>query len=400
MPTVAPTEQRSAEKFSIRAGLAIVLAASFAVDFAVSMVGLAIQFLGIRLGAPPFVLGLYGAAGAGVYAVVCLAAGRLSDRFGRRISVVALSVVGVVWLFVGAQKTPMSLLAFIPIGSAALALFWPSVQAWLGDLSATPDRLTKALGSFNVLWTAGLMLGPVACGYLWMLHYYSPFFAGTALVWTTAASLLAVPVIAVSRGSEEPGHQMDRPNPLADAFLPVAWTANFASWYVAGSTRALLPKLADELGFTEVLTGWLVFSFYVGQAVTFLALRQMRGWQYRRWPLVAGLAWGLTGMALVAVARAPLTFAIGLAVAGASVGMTYVASLFYSLQAPLEQRGWRSGIHEAVVGAGLSTGPLIGGIAASFAGARAPFFCAVAVLGLVVLVVSFMAARSHAAQRP
>ncbi len=398
MLTSQPTEARPA--VSLARGLAIVLAASFAVDFAVSMVSLAIQFLGIHLGAPPFILGLYGAAGAGVYAVMCLVAGRLSDRFGRRIAAVALVVVGTIWLIIGRQRVPLALLAFIPFGSATLALFWPSIQAWLGDLSPTPERLARALGTFNVLWTAGLMLGPVASGYLWLVHHYAPFFAGTAVAWLTATALLAVPVFRSSRRHGPDAHETDQPNALADAFLPIAWTANYASWYAAGCTRALFPKLADVLGFSEVLTGWLIFAFYVGQVATFFALRQTKGWQYKRWPLLAGLLCGLAGMSIVVAAHSPLTFAVGLAVAGTSVGVTYVASLFYSLQAPLERRGRRSGIHEAIVGAGLSTGPLFGGAAATFTSARAPFAACVAVFAVVLVAVLILALRARAARQP
>ena len=398
MQTYQPTEARSTAA-SLARGLAIVLVASFAVDFAVSMVSLAIQFLGIHLGAPPFVLGLYGAAGAGVYAVMCLVAGRLSDRFGRRISAAAIAVVGLIWLIIGRQRVPLALLAFIPIGSAILALFWPSIQAWIGDLSPTPEKLARSLGTFNVLWTTGLMLGPVASGYLWLAHHYAPFFAGAAVAWITAVALLAVPVFRSSRRSGADAHETDQPNPLADAFLSIAWTANYASWYAAGSTRALFPKLAHELGFTEVLTGWLIFAFYVGQVAAFFALRQTKGWQYRRWPLLAGLVCGLVGMSIVTLANAPATFAFGLAVAGISVGITYVASLFYSLQAPLEDRGRRSGIHEAIVGAGLSTGPFFGGAAATFTSPRAPFAACVIVFALGLTAVFALALRARASQR-
>ena len=399
MPTCQFTEPTQAHTRSLARGLIIVLAASFAVDFAVSMVGLGIQFLGIHLGASPFILGLYGAAGAGVYAVMCLVAGHLSDRFGRRIAAAALVVVGAIWLIIGRQTVPLALLAFIPFGSATLALFWPSVQAWLGDLSPTPEKLARALGTFNVLWTAGLMLGPVACGYLWLMHHYGPFFAGTTIAWLTAVALLAVPVFRRSRREGPDAHETDQPNPLADAFLPIAWTANYASWYAAGSTRALFPKLANVLGFSEVLTGWLIFAFYVGQVVTFFALRQTKGWQYKRWPLLAGLICGIAGMSVVTLARQPIIFAVGLAIAGTSVGVTYVASLFYSLQAPLEHRGRRSGIHEAIVGAGLSTGPLIGGIAATFTSARAPFAACVVVFAVVLVVVFVIALRARASRR-
>ncbi|MCX7599913.1 MAG: MFS transporter [Armatimonadetes bacterium] len=357
-----------------RRGLAILLFASFAADLAVSIVTLAVQFLGIALGAGPLLLGLYGTAASSVYGVMALVSGRAADKLGRRVGAAALFIGGAVWLLVGVQKSPYALVLLTPISAAVLAYFWPATQAWIRDLVADRRHLNAVLGSFNVLWTAGLMLGPVVCAYLWVRNHYAPFAASAGVAWLMALGLLMVPIgrKKEDRAAGEVSDD-DTADPRADFYLPLAWAANFVSWSAAGVIRTLFPKLAHDLGFGEVVTGWLTFAYYVGQLGAFLALRQSSAWQYRRLPLVLGLTGGALGMGGAWLGRAPLTFGVCFAVAGVSVGFTYVASLFYSLQAPQHRRGRRAGIHEMTVGAGGALGPLVGGTVASYYGVRASF---------------------------
>src|SRR5690606_39888607 len=85
--------------------------------------------------------------------------GRLSDRwphftmarFGATVRAAAsLAVIG--------ANDPVALLCWMPILGASNGFFWPGLQSVLGAL-AGPDRLGRVLGSFNVSWSSGKMLG-------------------------------------------------------------------------------------------------------------------------------------------------------------------------------------------------------------------------------------------------
>lgn len=364
------------------------LLAAFAIDLASATVGLATQFLGIKLNASTVLLGLYGTVGSTVYGVGCFFAGRSSDRFGRRMSAAFLAVAGLVWLALGLQRSPYTLLYLIPIGSGCLSFFWPLVQAWIGDLVPDGRKLTVVLGSFNVLWTAGLMVGPVLCGYLWGAHSLAPFLAAIAIAWGVALGLLTVPTSDGGGEDEAPGPNGSpvRFDPRTDLYLPLAWLANFASWFAAGAARTLFPKVGTELSFSEVTIGWVLFANLAGQLLAFLALRQATWWHYRRKPLILGLLIGTLGMAASVWAESPLAFGLAFAWVGAANGFTYVASLFYSLQAPQRLRGRRTGIHEAIIGAGLAGGPLVGGLMGTAFGLRAIFVVGAMVFAGVLLV--------------
>jgi MFS family permease len=380
---------------AIKRGLWVLLIASFLVDLSASAVGLAVQFLAISLGAPTLLLGLYGTVGATVYGLGCFFIGQLSDRFSRRLSALFLCIGAAVWLCLGLQRSPYLILALIPFSAGCLSFFWPLVQAWIGDLVRDRRDLTVVLGSFNVLWTAGLMVGPVMCGYLWGLSHFMPFAAMAAIGWLVSASLMTVPTVSESRESEL-AEDASRFDPRADLYLPLAWLANFASWYAAGAARTLFPKLGNQLGFSEIVIGWVVFAMLAGQLLAFLGLRQATWWHFRRLPLMIGLAIGAFGMTASVWAHTPLSFGIAFAWVGAANGFTYVASLFYSLQAPQHLRGKRTGIHETIIGAGLATGPLVGGLVGQAYGLRAIFGVG-AILFVAVLCLQFLLWANHKA---
>ncbi len=368
------------------------LIAALCVDFAVSIVTLAVQFLGIHLGASAMVLGLYGTVGSLVYGVAALVAGRVADRFGRRVAAVAVVLVAIVWIAVGYQKSPLTLLYLLPISSVMMAFFWPPAQAWIGDLVSGRKQLNLVLGNFNLLWTTGLMLGPVVCAYLWLTNQLAPFYAGAAILLSVAAALMTVPRKQQSSHADmtveeiATAEELDGVDERADFYLPMAWTANFVSWSAVGLIRTLFPKLAHDLGFSEVMTGWLTFAYYFGQLGVFVAVRQITSWQYKRWPLVVGLLGGMIGMGGAWLGHSPIIFAISFAAAGLSVGLTYVASLYYSLHAPADRRGRRAGIHEMTVGAGGALGPLLGGAVATYYGVQAAFAALAAMFAVATVV--------------
>ena len=137
--------------------------------------------------------------------------------------------------------------------------------------------------------------------------------------------------------------------------------------------RSLFPKLAVEMGFNSVMTGWVTGAFCAGQLMAFALLRQTTKWQYRRAPMILGMAGGALGMGGAYLGRSPVVFLASFVIAGAGVGFAYVGSLFYSLCAPQHRRGRRCGVHELMVGAGGGLGPLLAGAVATHWDVRTSF---------------------------
>ncbi len=359
-------------------GLIILMGAAFCIELAIGMGRLAVQFLGIKCGASPMMLGVYGTAMAGTYGLMAPVSGRVSDRFGRKISILFISILAAAGLLIAVQKTALGVLFIVPVFAGSLGFFWPPVQAWIGDLVSGTGKLHRVLGNFNLLWTTALMLGPPLCGYLWEKSTFAPFLVASVIIWASAAVMLfLVPVrrrkTVAATEAHEPADADDRTDPRADKYLRLAWAANFVGYSSVGIVRSLFPKLAVEMGFSPAMTGWATGAFCAGQLMAFTVLRQTTKWQYRRAPMIIGMAGGALGMGGAYFGRSPAIFVASFVVAGAAVGFAYVGSLFYSLCAPQDRRGRRCGIHEMMVGAGGALGPLLAGTVATYYGVRESF---------------------------
>lgn len=363
-----------------------IFVAAFGMDLAIAVVGLSVQFSGHELHATPMMLGLLATASATAYTVFCLFTGRLSDVWGRRVFVVLSCLVCAgAWVAMTRATRPWHLLALTPISGAGVALFWPPMQAWLAELTSGGRKgLVTDIGAFNIAWTVGLMLGPPLAGLVWAFGRPAPFFLSATMILVLLAFLLTIPK---GRPQSAP-HDVPEESPSADdqvagQYLTLARIANFGSWFGRGLTCVVFPKLGKELGLSEAVIGIVVATFLTGQLAMFAFLRRRTSWQYRLWPLLAAEMVGCLGMMIAFVASTPSIFGVGFALAGACAGVTYVASLFYSLHGDTAGRGARTGVHEAVLGTGVVLGPLCGGLVANYVDLRAPFALVAAVFCLI-----------------
>lgn len=354
-----------------------IFVAALVMDLAIAVIGLGVQLLGNHLGARPSILGWLGTVGPLAYALGCLFSGRLSDRFGRRLLVSLSCVVcGIAWLTMTQAGSPMQLLAILPFSGGGISLFWPPLQAWMSEITVGGrERLNRNIGGFNIAWTIGLMLGPVVAGFAWALGTKAPFIIAAA---GAAGIFLLVQTIPreVPGGGEPAPEDEDSGRPdsqVAARFLHLAWIANFASWFGRGLNIVVFTKLATEMGLSASTIGMTVAMFLAGQLLMFLYLRNRPGWQYRLWPLVTALLVAAAAWILAWFARSPYVFGTAFAIAGMGAGVTYVASLYYSLDGQAVSRGAAAGIHEAVLGSGVFLGPLFGGFVAEHIGLRAPY---------------------------
>jgi MFS family permease len=358
---------------------------SFVMDVGAACTMLGVQLKGIALGASSSTLGLLGGAQFFLYVFVCIVSGHLSDRLGRRAMTVCASAVCLVsWAGMVLATSVWQLLPLAVLSGTGLALLWPPVEAWLADLAGDSVRLlNRNIGLFNVAWTAGLMVGPLVAGQLWQSYGEGVFLiaGGTALICLIVA--LLTPTAPPAREHVAPPSHV--PPRRVQWFLLMAWFAMAAAVFARGMLGACFPKLATELGFSPVLLGRLLFVLAAGQGVAFFVTRVTTGWQYKLWALFVPPVLG--GLALLAAAytNSPLAFAASFAVVGAALGVSYMCGITYALQAGPEGRGRRVGLHEGIMGVGLATGPIVGGLAGDYAGLHAPFLSGVAVFALGLL---------------
>ncbi len=385
----------SLKKLPDRFHLGLLIAGAFGMDLTFRAGAQAYQESGLAFQATALQLGLLGTVSAVCYSSMCVLAGSVSDRIGRRAAAVAATVgLAIAYFLAGRATSIHQLLGLTVLSGSSLAFFWPATQAWIADLGGRGRRaLTRNLGLFNIFWSAGLALGPSFTGYLWA--YGLADGSSQHLVFSTVAgfSLLLGGLVLVirTRGSATikrmtNANSDETPHPHASSFLRAAWVGTFASWFAVGVIGSLFPKLGAELGYNERMRGLLASSYHLGQVVMFVAAFLTARWQFRRWPL--GVAEGCALLALISViwANTPLHFALSFCVAGLCSGIAYVGSLFYSLHGRTERQGRTTGLHEAILGSGVFLGPLTGGLVAQHISLRGPFVLAGIVFGLAILL--------------
>ena len=395
--TQAP-EASSSPSFVARLGAPVMrlMVVAFLVDFGVACLSIGVQWRAIDMGASAMICGLLGTVSSAAYAIVCFFSGGVSDTWGRRKpAVIACSVSATVWLALLLTKTPYQLVALMPLSGAALALLWPSLQAWLAEFSGgSRHRLNRTISLFNVSWTTGIALGPLAGGLLSARWPYLLFLLPAAVTYLSVWALYSTPS-AVKDGDVAP--QLDtkvQPDKIR-VFLFLAWIGNFASWYCRGTVSAMFPKLGDELVFSHLTVGVLVFTISAAQVFTFGLARLSQRWHYHLRALIGAEVIGVAGMLLAGLTNNPYMFALAFILAGCCGGVTYVSSLMYSLEGAVQSRGKRSGLHEAVLGSGSVIGPLLGGVVGETLGLHAPFTAAAVVFGLAIIAQLLYSSRNR-----
>lgn len=371
-----------------------IFTAAFLLDLAVACIGLSLQFLGVAMGAIPRVLGMLGAFAATGFAVTCIFAGGWSDHIGRKRSAVGgVFLASLMWLLYTRAPSAGWLLVMVPVGGASLGFVWPAVQAWLAERTGPGQRaLNRNLGLFNMSWSSGLLLGPVLAGYLWLDSLPAlPFVLCSGLgvvivliLWLTPGG---GPGVRRTVATDEDSAPYESP---AWAWLMrLAWLGNFASWFAGATIQTMFPKLglSAEMGLTHRMVGVLIFCYWGALMAMFFLARTTQCWQGKMWPLMVAEAVSLGAMLGAAFyARTASAFALCFAVSGTAAGVTYVNSLYYSINGPSETCARRTGFHEAILGLGALSGGLIGGEVATLLDLRAPYMAVAAVLAVVIVI--------------
>jgi MFS family permease len=366
----------------------------FGMDLVLSIYYLAAPLVLISLFANPIQLGLIGTLTAAVHMVTASLSGRLSDRVGRRPLIVLGPAIFLLsgLLLVGANRIA-EILALAALNGLGLALFWPPFQAWIAERQ-TGAGLARDIGSFNMSWTASHLIGPVLSGWLYAQYPRLPFLLGAAL------ALLCFLIIFASV-SDQPAQRGPEAEPLQAEdsawkrrFLYAIWIGNFVSWFLLGNVRYQFPKLARELAMDPQGIGLLIGSLGFAQFVGFSMLRQTDRWHFRRSYFVGVQLFAATGMLFILSSIAPLFFAAAFFSIGLCSSLTYNSSLYYSVHL-VQKKGKGAGIHETIVGSGALCGPILGGIAAQYAGLRAPYLLCLAILGLAVVAELVLTRRGN-----
>jgi len=360
----------------------IVYVVAFLSSLGQSLVALAMPVMAIdRFGALNFHLGLLGAGASGVYTLVALSSGRISERLPIRLQLaVCTFVLATSYCVMFHAPSFAVLLSLNVLNGVATGLLWAPLEGVLSRLSE-PMHMRRNVGRYNLSWSLGMAAG----FYLYSHVTKMAFQAGAAMVFATGIMFLFLraphagwqPTYEDSQNSDP---QRDRQGRF---FLLIAWSGLFASYVVVAAIRQLFPKLTTELGISREIMGSIYGTGIIAQTVAMAAMGRFQGWHYRKEAFYCGEIGIVAGAMLIALGNETLILTAGHVVVGLSMAVLYSCSLFYSMQDP-GRAHHNTSVHEGLIGTAATTPVLLGYVADRFHFTPLSFYTAGGI-GLVFL---------------
>jgi MFS family permease len=307
-------------------------------------------------------------------------AGRLSDRRGRRLLMLAGAAVFAVSV-IGYQlaNSIAAMIVMRAITGAGEALFFVGAASAISDL-APDERRGEALSFFSLALYVGIGVGPI-------LGEAAIDGADFSLVWLAAA---AIGGVAVLLGLPVPDTRpawtpASGPARLVHRAAILPGTVLLTVLVGMSGFFAFVPLYATEVGLKGSRLVFVTFSAVVILIRSLGAKIPDRLGSARS--SLAALAFSAAGLLVVgAWGHAPGLFA-GTIVFGVGVALATPALMSLAIgSAPPSERGWVIGTFTAFIDLGFGLGPILLGVVASGLGYRGTFLTGAAVAGAGLLL--------------
>jgi MFS family permease len=294
--------------------------------------------------------------------------GLLSDRWGRRVWLLAgtafFALMPFVYQFVA---TPGQLFGVRIVHGLATAIYGPVTLAFVVEQAG--GRRAEGLGWFGIARSGGYIVGPALAG--WLLLTLPPEQVFTITGFMACAAF--VPVFLLDEPRPAALGVKARRNPLqrtrtalaAAAATPALWLAGgleFITFVGLYAVKAFLPVYALN---NEINVAVIGLFFAVQEAVHVLGRPPSGRWSDRiGYSLPIGLGMALLGAALPLLAVAPGGAALlGLAVimGGAQALIFPATTALLAVQAPPDHLGAGMGLLGSLQNGGKVVGPMLAG---------------------------------------
>lgn len=303
-------------------------------------------------------LGLALGMGA-LYGLVAYGAGRIYAWFrapARRVLSLSLVAWGLFAALPVVLPTSTSALwAGALLGAAASGLVWPGVESYLGARRHGAD-LRRSIGWFNVVWTLATALPLLVFPLLARLGSLTPLLLCTVMNGLAALALAYLPENPARSEPEVAAAALGREYPLllrsASALLPL-------SYLMSSTLSPVLPHRLEALGPSIVPASMIAATWMVARWLTLVVMARLRFWHGRWGALFAAFVSLTSGLGVVLLAPSVTGLALGLFLFGVGMGISYFATLYYSLSVGHGAVDAGGGF-EALVGLGYVIGPLVG----------------------------------------
>jgi predicted MFS family arabinose efflux permease len=268
-------------------------------------------------------------------------------------------------------------------GGAAMALFWPFLMSWVSARYEGVE-LNRRFGRYNGSWSGGGLIGPIIGA--WLVEQ-NPLWPMIAAVACFALSLM---LLGLARSNS--GH-LDEAVPSSAAavlthdarsLIAYRWMSRialFCAWASQAIARSQFALLFVALGYSEAQFGVYYAVFALCNFLSLTAAGRWAFWHFKPAPLLVGQVMLMTALLAMIYGRTLSVFIVSAIVLGLPFGFAYSSHLYYGASTS-RNRSARMTIHEIVISVGIITGAGTGGYLAKNVGEYAPYWFAVALIGL------------------
>lgn len=304
------------------------------------------------------------------YVPMALLAGPLSARFGSPKVLGGLTLLMILCgIGLGLKPPEAGLWLLAPLYNGAAGMAWPLIEAGVSRGRQGAD-LSRAVGLFNLTWAITLIPGlwvvdqggslPVIFGILIALHLC----CFPLLWWMGGTQAIAVPEVGLA------------------AWQPLLRSARILlplSYLLLDGLVPLLPGRWEALGVAHG-AAWTPL-WMVARVGIFALMIRFPQWHGKRWPLVLGMILLIIGFATVLAAPSAWSMGIGLLAFGMGHGLVYYNALYYGMALGHGDSAKAGGWHEAMIGLGYLSGPLLAALGYQLGVGPVPVVGAVVLLG-------------------
>ena len=315
--------------------------------------------------------------------LLVLVTGAVADRFDRRrVSILAVGgeLIGSLALMGYAltnptKPFPLFVIAFLY--GIARAFQAPALRA-MPPMVAPEGGLPRTIALFSATWTAAIIIGPAASGFLYSIDPWVAYAASSGLIFIGWLGLFRLQFLR----TPEPPPPDQRPS-LRSAMeglrfirrTPVLLAAISLDLFAVlfGGAVALLPVIAEEqLGVGDIAYGWLRAAPGIGAAAMAVALA-VRPVQRRVGVtlLVSVAIFGLATIVLGLTHSYTVAFLSLIVLAAADMVSVFIRSSLVPLVTPDEKRGRVLAVENVFIGASNELGAFESGVVAQAIGTPA-----------------------------
>jgi MFS family permease len=274
------------------------------------------------------------------------------------------------------------------VAGAAMSLFWPFLMSWVSE-DFEGRTLNRRLGTYNGMWSAAAMIGPLLSGVL--------VEAGTPLpiVFAVGGFVICFIFLSIaSDGSVQTTLFGDVETPSVAgcedraALMRFRWMARivlFSSWACLGVTRSQFALLFTGMGFSETCFGIIITVFGLCNFAMLTAAGKCIFWHFKSVLLLAAQSLLSVSLLMIIFGRALPIFVLSLVIMGFSFGFAYSSHLYYG-SCGTKKRSVQMVIHEATISIGIIVGSGAGGYLAKNVGLYEPYWFAIILVAIGFLI--------------